>query len=234
MGHAKPNPRELARRRKIRKFWADHPEKSAAQSERQKEVWADKERRDAKSKEQKQFWVNHPEKSAAQSKRQKRVMRSSKRREINSATMMRLKAHPEFEARRLAGIAKAEATPERKTLRRGTLAKTLAKPAVRRRRIKNSKKATATHEYRAAMSARKKKLWAGLRAGQAALAKIVQHRRLGRPRMDEWYGSAAILHRQGVSYRECARQKDPEFEKDPDAATLKMRIGIRRWERSHK
>lgn len=70
--------------------------------------------------------------------------------------------------------------------------------------------------------------------GAASDGAAAPRRGRGRPRMDEWYGSAAILHRQGASYRECARQKDPEFAKDPDAATEKMRIGIRRWERSQK
>ena len=57
----KPNRRELARRRKIRKFWADHPERCKAQSQTQKQIWTP-ERCKAKSKEMTQFFSDpdHP------------------------------------------------------------------------------------------------------------------------------------------------------------------------------
>jgi retron-type reverse transcriptase len=94
----------------------------------------------------------------------KRVMRPQKRRKTQSAIMKKLKADATFEARRLAGIQKAKADPEQKARRIATFAKALAVPSVARRRIKNSRKATKSREYRAAMSAKKKKFWADLRA----------------------------------------------------------------------
>jgi hypothetical protein len=97
-------------------------------------------------------------------------MRSRKRRKTNSENMKRLKANAEFEARRLAGIAKAKADPEQKASRRTTLAKTLAAPGVRKRAIRNSRKTQSSPEFRAGARARGKKVWSDLRSGAPAPA----------------------------------------------------------------
>jgi len=178
MGNSKPNRRELSRRRKIREYWAAHPERRKAQSETQKQVWT-LQRRGAKSKEQKQYWAAHPERVEAQRRDAKRNMRSRQRRKTNSENMKRLKADPEFEALRLAGILEAKADPEQKERRIATLAKTLARRGVRKRAIRNSKKAQSDDGYRARMSARKKNWWAELRAGSGGGANEARER--GRP-----------------------------------------------------
>jgi hypothetical protein len=160
------NRTELLRRRKIKEWWT--PERKKAHSEKSIEIWDDEDRKKAKSEEQKTFWADHPDSVNAQSKRQKRVMRDRKRRKVQSKIMKKLKADPEFEALRLAGISKAEATEERKTARRATLSETLSKPAVSKRRKKNSAKAQLDPEYRDARSVEKKKFWADIRAAQDA------------------------------------------------------------------
>jgi hypothetical protein len=236
MDDAKPVPTrtELLRRKKIRKFWADHPERREAQSKVQKQFWADHpERREAKSKEQEQFWSDHPERRRVQSSRQTQVMRDPNRRKINSTTMKRLKADPAFEARRLAGIRKAEASAERKASRRTTLAKTLAVPAIRRRRITNSKKATADPKYRAAMSALKTKFWANIRTRLAdPAATATSKRRRGRPSMDERNRRAAELHALGRTWRDIARETEPDFDQDPRGAMERVRSRVRDARRS--
>ena len=166
------NRREFARRRKIREYWAAHPERRKAQSETQKQVWTP-DRRKTKSAEMKQFFddPDHPERRKAKSKEMTRVMRSRKRRRINSENMKRLKANAEFEARRIAAVAKAKADPEKKARRQATLAETMAAPGVRKRAIRNSKKTTSSDEYRARMSADGKKRWAELLAGSGGAKK---------------------------------------------------------------
>src|ERR1700680_2153330 len=109
MKGSKPaNRREMGRRRKIRKFWADHPERREAQSTTQKRLKADPEWRKAKSKEMKQFWADHLERREAQSKTMKGIMRAPERRKAQSKNMERLRADPKFEPLRLAGIRRAE------------------------------------------------------------------------------------------------------------------------------
>jgi len=83
MGNSKPNRRELSRRRKIREYWAAHPERRKAQSETQKQVWT-LQRRGAKSKEQKQYWAAHPERVEAQRRDAKRNMRSRQRAKLTA------------------------------------------------------------------------------------------------------------------------------------------------------
>ncbi len=193
MGNAKPNRRELERRRKIRKFWRD-PENRKAQSSRSKQLWTP-ESRAAKSQEQKRFWADRPERRKVQSRKMERIMRDPERRETNSENMKRLHADPKFEALRLSGIAKAEDDPELKARRRATLEATLAAPGVRKRAILNSKKAQSDPEYRARASAKGKKLWADLRAARERPPKSAMPRKRGpdpspftettRPRMGE-------------------------------------------------
>jgi hypothetical protein len=231
MRKSKPNRSELARRRKIRKFWADHPERRETQSNTQKQFWAERpERRVAKSREQKQFWADHPERREAQSKTTKRVMRSRKRRNINSENMKRLKAHAEFEARRIAGLRKAEAAPERKASRRATLAKTLAARGVRARAIRNSRKAQSSPQFRARASAQGKQRWAELRgASTAPPAKTpTRGRRRKNPTVD--YRKAAILREGGLSWRQIAMKLDHENwaqgGNSRKAAADRIRVGV--------
>jgi hypothetical protein len=228
------NRTEMLRRRKIRKFWAD-PEHREDQRKRQNKFWDDPKRREDQRERMKGFMAD-PKHREALSKAMKREMADPKRREAQSKIMKQLKADPRFEARRIAAVKKAMAEPEEKARRAATLRKTLAIPAVRRRRIKNIKKVTTGREYRAAMSAARKKWWDDIRArltGPTGTTKNYNRRR-GRPRMDERYGIAAMLHEQGESYRQVARQKDPNFAKDPDAATERMRLGIRRFKQAQK
>ena len=229
----KPTRPELARRRKIRKFWAEHPERREAQSRTAKQFWTP-ERCESKSREMIQFFADpdHPERREAKRKSMKRVMRSRKRRAVNSENMKKLKANPEFEARRRAGFSKAEGHPERKAIRRATFAKTLAVPSVSRRRIKNSKKATSSLEYRAAMSAEKKKFWDELRALIAGLKGTKKSSGNGRPRMDERYKAGATLRERGETWREITRKLDPDFVKNPAAAMHRMRVAVTRLRRS--
>jgi hypothetical protein len=234
MEEKKPSRRELARRRKITKFYENHPEAREVRRQRQAEVWTP-ERRKAKSEEVKRSYRANPGKRKAASERQKAVMRSKARRKINSTTMKLLKADPAFEARRLAGIKRAESSEERKARRRKTFAKTLAVPAIKKRRLRGVRKATSTRAYREKMSANKQKFWVDLRARLAdPRGNSKARNRGGRPRKDELYRIAAALWPR-ASYREIARQLDAaNFAKDPNAAAEKMRRGIKRWMLSHK
>lgn len=234
----RPTRGELARRRKIRKFWADHPESREDQRKTQEQIWADPQRRQAKSEEMKQFFADpdHPERREARRKSTERVMRSRKRRKTNSETLKRLKANTEFEARRLVGIRKAEAAEERKAARRATLAKTLAGRGVRKRAIRNSRKTQSTPEFRARASATGTKLWTELRAGRAALKEIAKakNRGRGRPTRKDVYEAAAVLWEGGASWRELARKYDPDFATDPERAIDRMRKGVKSLMRSKK
>jgi hypothetical protein len=228
------NRTEVLRRKWLRKYWAD-PVHREAQRMRQNRIWADPKRRKDQGERMKRYMAN-PKHRKAQSKLMKRVMRSPERREAQSKIMKRLHADPTFQAHRIAAFRKFMANPEEKALRAATFRKVLAVPAVHRRRIKGMKKFSSAPENRAAMSAFRKKWWDDIRARLAALtgtAKIPNRGR-GRPRMDELYGNAAILHAQGMSYREIARQKDANFANDPDAAAERMRIGIRRIRQTKK
>ncbi len=53
-------------------------------------------------------------------------------------------------------------------------------------------------------------------------------RPVGRPRMDKKYGSAAILHEHGLTWRQVAEILDPDFTNDPDAAMERIRRGAKR------
>jgi hypothetical protein len=225
------NHKELLRRRKIRKFWAD-PKNRDAQSERLAQIMGTPERRESQRQNMKRQMAD-PKRREALSKGMKQIMRDPKRREAQSETMKRLKAGPEFEAHRIAAFQKSMADPENKARRAATLRKTLAIPAVCRRRIQNTKKATSTPAYRAAMSAGKKRWWDDLRvrlAGPSGTAKTPNRR--GRPRMDERYNSGAVLRERGETWREITKKLDPDFAKDPAAAMHRMRIGVERLRRS--
>jgi hypothetical protein len=227
------NRTEMLRRSKLRKFWAD-PARREAQRMRQKQIWADPKRREQQRERMKRQLAD-PKRRESLREGAKRAACSPERREASSKLLKRLHADPTFEARRIAAIRKSMSDPEMKARRAAILKKTWAIPAVRRRWIKSLRKATSAPEYRAAMSAGRKKWFADLRArlgGSTAPKTPNRHR--GRPRMDELYGNAAILHAQGMSYREIARQKDANFAKDPDAAAERMRIGIRRIRQTKK
>jgi hypothetical protein len=232
MGKKKPSRRELARRKKIRKFWAD-PGHCKAQSGRQNQFWADHpERRDAQS-ERMTLLMSDRSLREARSRSTKRAMRSRKRRKAHSKIMQKLKADPKFEELRMAGIKKAEADPERKARRAATLAKTLAVPAVKKRRLRSVRKATSSRAYREKMSANKQKFWDDLRARLADPKGTAKARnRGGRPRMDETYKSGALLRELGESWREITRQLDPDYAKEPEAAMHRMRVGVQRYLRS--
>jgi hypothetical protein len=52
--------------------------------------------------------------------------------------------------------------------------------------------------------------------------------------MDERYEKGQTLKELGWIWRDIARELDPDFAKDPNASTERMRIGVRRMMRSKK
>jgi hypothetical protein len=218
---------EVMRRRKLRKFWAN-PDRREEQRKWQKKLWDDPKRREAQRERMKRFMAD-PKHRKALSKATKRHMADPKRREAQSRLMRQLKADPRFEAHRIAAFKKSMADPEKKARRAAIFMKTLAIPAIRRRRIENSKKVTTGREYRAAMSAARKKWWDDLRARLEGAAGTTKTRnRRGRPRMDEKYKRAAELYRLGWKWRAIAGEVDLDFAKDPRASIHRVRMGTMR------
>jgi hypothetical protein len=152
-----------------------------------------------------------------------------------SARMTKDMTDPKFAARRLAGIRKASADPEREALRIANIKKALAEPAVQRRLHKQRKQTLYTPEMNARRSARLRKMHADARAGLAALETIAKARNRGpgHPGKDAIYEKAAALHAKEVSWREIARQLDPDFDKkQPKRAAEQMRKGTKYYEKS--
>jgi hypothetical protein len=251
MNKKKPGRRELARRRNIRKWWAK-PKHRAARSAESKKRWKNpgyalkvsEGLKNAKAPKEVRDRMSSAAKKALKPKAVRKrigagVKKSwtSERREDQRERMLKLRADPEVSARRKAGIDEKWKDSEYRDRMAAAKKKSEARPKLLARRRAQVKKMNTDPAIRARRTSTLKNMWDEFRAARLAQAQQASkpRNRGGRPRKDELWRIAAALNEQGASPREIAREWDPYFAENPDAAEDRMRKGIKRWKlRFHK
>jgi len=233
--------------RKFRQSSVFLKERSARQAETLSKTLASDEARDRMRVAAKALWTpeRHTQASAAitdswavKAVRRRRIKGiktawTTERREAQAAATAKIMAHPEMNARRLAGLRRANAEPELKALRIANLKKANARPGVLRRKIKKMKETLHTPEVNARRSATSKALWADLRAGRDALAKIAKPRRgRGAPRKGERTKRILGLRSLHPDWNrgDIAREMYPQFGKFSKKERERLRDAIRKVE----
>jgi hypothetical protein len=207
------------------------PEARALKSEAAKRAWTP-ERHARQTATMKETWTD-PEVSASRIRGIEKAW-TPERREAQRAATERIMADPEQNARRVAGLRRSSFDPELKALRIANLKKALADPVVNKRRIEKMKQTLHTPEMNARRSARLKKMHADARAGLAHLREIQNagDHGPGRPTKEARNARIEELHQLGLSDRNIARETEPDFAENPNAAKNRVRSVRNRMKRS--